>query len=96
MNLVAKEYIGAREVGNGVLILSQFTGASRELKDALVVNPYDIEQMAEAIRQALEMSPEEQTARWQRMQETLKERNIYRWAADLISGLAQIRLGKDA
>jgi trehalose 6-phosphate synthase len=96
MNLVAKEYIGAREVGNGVLILSQFTGASRELKDALVVNPYDIEQMAEAIRQALEMSPEEQKDRRQRMQETLKERNIYRWAADLISGLAQIRLGKDA
>jgi len=96
MNLVAKEYIGAKENGKGVLILSQFTGASRELKDALVVNPYDIEQMAEAIRQALEMSPEEQKDRRQRMQITLKERNIYRWAADLISGLAQIRLGKDA
>jgi trehalose 6-phosphate synthase len=96
MNLVAKEYIGAKENGKGVLILSQFTGASRELKDALVVNPYDIEQMAEAIRQALEMSPEEQKGRQQRMQITLKERNIYRWAADLISGLAQIRLRKDA
>jgi len=78
-----------------VLILSQFTGASRELKDALVVNPYDIEQMSEAIRQALEISPEEKKARWQRMREVLKERNIYRWAADLISGLAQIRLAKD-
>ena len=95
MNLVAKEYIGAKEDGNGVLILSQFTGASRELKDALVVNPYDIEQMSEAIRQALEISPEEKKARWQRMREVLKERNIYRWAADLISGLAQIRLAKD-
>jgi trehalose 6-phosphate synthase len=96
MNLVAKEFVGAKEDGKGVLILSQFTGASRELKDALVVNPYDLEQLAEAIRQALEMSPEEQRARLQRMRETLKERNIYRWAADLISGLAQIRLGKEA
>ena len=95
MNLVAKEFVGAKEDGKGVLILSQFTGASRELKDALVVNPYDLEQLAEAIRQALEMSPEEQRARLQRMRETLKERNIYRWAADLISGLAQIRLGKE-
>jgi trehalose-6-phosphate synthase len=95
MNLVAKEFVGAKEDGKGVLILSQFTGASRELKDALVVNPYDLEQLAEAIRQALEMSPEEQRARLQRMRETLKERNIYRWAADLISGLTQIRLGKE-
>ena len=95
MNLVAKEFVGAKEEEKGVLILSQFTGASRELKDALVVNPYDLEQLAEAIRQALEMSPEEQRARLQRMRETLKERNIYRWAADLTSGLAQIRLGKE-
>ncbi|MBP1719894.1 MAG: alpha,alpha-trehalose-phosphate synthase, partial [Deltaproteobacteria bacterium] len=95
MNLVAKEFVGAKGDGKGVLILSQFTGASRELKDALVVNPYDLEQLAEAIHQALEMGPEEQQARLQRMRETLKERNIYRWAADLITGLAQIRLGKE-
>jgi trehalose 6-phosphate synthase len=92
MNLVAKEYIGAREDGSGVLILSQFTGASRELQDALIVNPYDIEQMAEAIRTALEMDPAEQKARMERMRETLKERNIYHWAAELISALAQVRL----
>jgi len=95
MNLVAKEFVGAKAEGKGVLILSQFTGASRELKDALVVNPYDIEQLAEAIHQALEMRPEEQQARLQRMRETLKEKNIYRWAADLITALAQIRLGKE-
>jgi trehalose 6-phosphate synthase len=94
MNLVAKEYIGAGERERGVLILSQFTGASRELQDALVVNPYDIEQMAEAIHQALKMTPTEQKARMLRMRETLRERNIYRWAADLISSLAQIRLEK--
>jgi trehalose 6-phosphate synthase len=92
MNLVAKEFIGARGDDSGVLILSQFTGASRELKDALIVNPYDTEQMAEAIRTALEMDPEERRARMQRMREAVSERNIYRWAGDLISSLSQIRL----
>jgi trehalose 6-phosphate synthase len=94
MNLVAKEYIGARENESGVLILSQFTGASRELHDALIVNPYDIDQMAEAIRVALEMKPDEQKARMRRMRETIKDRNIYRWAADLIAALAEVRLEK--
>jgi trehalose 6-phosphate synthase len=92
MNLVAKEYIGARDDELGVLILSQFTGASRELKDALIVNPYDIEEMAEAIRTALEMDPAEQKVRIGSMRETLRNRNIYNWAADLISALAQVRL----
>jgi trehalose 6-phosphate synthase len=94
MNLVAKEYIGAREDESGVLILSQFTGASRELRDALIVNPYDVEQMAEAIRTALEMDFAEQKARMRGMREILKDRNIYHWAADLITALAQVRLGK--
>ena len=62
MNLVAKEFVAARDDEDGVLILSQFTGASRELTDALIVNPYDIEQMADAIRLALEMPPEERRA----------------------------------
>jgi len=92
MNLVAKEYIGARAEEKGVLILSQFTGAARELRDALIVNPYDIEQMAEAIRAALEMEPGEQKTRMRTMRETLKDRNIYRWAAELISSMAQIRI----
>jgi trehalose 6-phosphate synthase len=92
MNLVAKEYIGSQDQESGVLILSQFTGAARELRDALIVNPYDIEQMAEAIRTALEMEPAEKKARMQRMRATVRERNIYRWAGDLISSLGQIRL----
>jgi trehalose 6-phosphate synthase len=96
MNLVAKEYISAREDESGVLILSQFTGASRELRDALIVNPYDIEEMAEAIRMALEMDLSEQKARMRSMRETLKNRNIYYWAADLITALAQVRLEKSA
>ena len=96
MNLVAKEYVGVRDDETGVLILSQFTGASRELRDALVVNPYDIEEMAEAIRAALEMSVAEQKARMKAMRETVKERNIYYWAANLITALAQVRLEKPA
>jgi len=92
MNLVAKEFVASRSDEDGVLILSQFTGASRELRDALMVNPYDIEQIAEMIRRALEMTPEERQARMQRMRRTVKEHNVYRWAADLIAELAEIRL----
>jgi trehalose 6-phosphate synthase len=96
MNLVAKEYISARDEESGVLILSQFTGASRELRDALIVNPYDIEEMAEAIRIALEMDPAEQKTRMQSMREGLKNHNIYYWAAGLITALVQVRLEKPA
>jgi alpha,alpha-trehalose-phosphate synthase [UDP-forming] len=96
MNLVAKEFISARDDESGVLVLSQFTGASRELRDALIVNPYDIEEMAEAIHTALEMDLAEQNARMRSMRETLRDRNIYSWAADLISALAQVRLEKPA
>src|SRR5579862_1054965 len=92
MNLVAKEFVAAREEEDGVLILSQFTGAARELRDALLVNPYDTEQMADAICRAIEMPPDEQHARMQRMRLTVKEHNVYRWAANLISELAEIRL----
>jgi trehalose-6-phosphate synthase len=92
MNLVAKEFVASRSDEDGVLVLSQFTGASRELRDALMVNPYDIEQIAEMIRRALEMTPEERQARMQRMRRTVKEHNVYRWAADLIAELAEIRL----
>ena len=92
MNLVAKEFVAAREDQDGVLILSQFTGASRELTDALPVNPYDIMQMAEMIRRALEMPAEERRARMQRMRRVVREHNIYRWAAELISELSEIRL----
>jgi trehalose 6-phosphate synthase len=92
MNLVAKEFVAAREDQDGVLILSQFTGASRELHDALLVNPHDVGQMAEMIRRALEMPYEERHARMQRMRSVVRERNVYRWAAELISELSEIRL----
>jgi len=94
MNLVAKEYIAARHDGQGALILSRFAGASHELADALVVNPYDTDELAHAIHTALTMPPEERKARMQRMRAVVQENNVYRWAGDLIGELAAIRLGQ--
>jgi trehalose 6-phosphate synthase len=90
MNLVAKEFVAAREDGDGVLILSRFTGAARELRDALLVNPYDLDQMAEAIRTAVVMPAEERTARMARMRRVVFEHNIYRWAGLLLGELSRI------
>jgi len=92
MNLVAKEFLAARDDEDGVLVLSRFTGAARELRDSLLVNPYDIDQTAEAIRLALEMDPEEKKLRMQRMRKVVREQNIYRWAADLIGQLCDSRV----
>jgi len=93
MNLVAKEFVASRQDEDGVLILSRFAGASQELKDALVVNPYDTEELAEAIHTALEMPGEERAARMKHMRNQVREHNVYRWAGDLIGELAAIRLG---
>ena len=91
MNLVAKEFVMARADAQGVLILSRFTGASRELTDAVAVNPYDIDQTADAIQFALTMDAREQRARMERMRRTIQEHNVYRWAASLITELARVR-----
>ncbi len=96
MNLVAKEYVSARRDQQGVLILSRFAGASHELSDALMVNPYDAEGLAEAIHRALTMEPEERRARMTRMRTYVREHNVYRWAGSLISELAAIRLDGEA
>jgi alpha,alpha-trehalose-phosphate synthase [UDP-forming] len=92
MNLVAKEFVAARNDEDGVLVLSRFTGASRELRDALVVNPYDTDEMAQGIHTALEMDGKERRARMRRMRQTVKDLNIYRWAANLIAELSEVRL----
>ena len=92
MNLVAKEFLASRNDDDGVLVLSCFTGAARELRDALLVNPYDIDQTAEAIRVALVMDPEERKQRMQRMRKLVREQNIYRWAGDLIGQLCDVRV----
>ena len=92
MNLVAKEFVAARDDMGGVLILSRFAGASRELKDALIVNPYDIEQMADAIYFSLTMPKAEITERMTRMRQDLHENNIYKWAANLTEELMKLRM----
>ncbi|MGD0570705.1 MAG: trehalose-6-phosphate synthase [Candidatus Sulfotelmatobacter sp.] len=92
MNLVAKEFLAARRDERGVLILSQFTGAARELRDALLINPYDTDQTAEAIRVALEMAPEEKQMRIHQMRKIIREHNIYRWAGSLVTELCELRL----
>ena len=92
MNLVAKEFIVAREDEHGVLILSTFAGAALELTDALQVNPYDVQQVATAILRALEMPDQEQAARIHRMRATVKDHNVFRWAANLLSDLTDIRI----
>jgi len=92
MNLVAKEYVASRSDEDGALILSLFTGASRELQDALVVNPYDTDQLADAIFQAVEMDPRQRMERMRRMRRIVKQHNIYRWAANLIGAASEIRL----
>ena len=91
MNLVAKEYVAAQAGGDGVLILSEFAGAARELADALIVNPYDIEQFAEALRAGIEMDAAERRARMQRLSRQVEEHNIYRWAANFLTELAATR-----
>jgi alpha,alpha-trehalose-phosphate synthase [UDP-forming] len=91
MNLVAKEFVTARDDEDGVLVLSQFAGASRELRDALIVNPYDIEDMADAIHLALTMEPAERSERIKRMRTVIKEHNIYRWAGNLMTSLVRLR-----
>lgn len=92
MNLVAKEFVMARDDADGVLVLSQFTGASRELQDALIVNPYDTEQMADTLRLALEMPAAERRQRMLRMRRIVSEHNVYRWAAQLIGDLMDVRM----
>lgn len=92
MNLVAKEFVASREDERGVLILSTFAGAAHELSDALLVNPYDIAQLARAIHRALEMPEQEQAERMQRMRHTVRQHNVYRWAAHLLSDLTEIRI----
>jgi len=90
MNLVAKEFVAAREDDDGVLILSRFTGASHELRDAVLVNPYDVEDMAAAIYRAVTMDAEDRRSRMSRMRAHVREHNIFGWAGLLLAELARI------
>ncbi len=91
MNLVAKEFVAARSDEQGVLVLSQFTGASRELTEALVVNPYNVDEASAALAAALEMPPPEQRERMKAMRTYLTEFNVYRWAGRMLVDAARLR-----
>jgi len=91
MNLVAKEYIAAKKDLSGVLILSQFTGASRELTDAIQFNPYAIEEFANAIKVSIEMPADEKRKRMENMRKIISENNIYRWAGNIMTELTSLK-----
>ena len=91
MNLVAKEYVAARDDERGVLVLSQFTGAAHELHEALIVNPYHVEQTAEALYQALSMPEYEQQERMRSMRSLVRDFNVYRWAGRMLLDAARVR-----
>jgi trehalose 6-phosphate synthase len=91
MNLVAKEFVAARDDEQGVLVLSSFAGASRELGQALIVNPYNPAEMAQAFDQALQMPPIEQRERIRLMREQVRARNVYRWAGKMLLDCARTR-----
>jgi trehalose-6-phosphate synthase len=91
MNLVAKEFVAARDDEQGVLILSQFTGAATELPEALLINPYNIDQCAAALHLALTMPPTEQRARMRSMRGIVQEFNVYRWAGRMLMDAARMR-----
>ena len=91
MNLVAKEYVAAKTDLSGSLILSQFTGASRELSSAVLINPYSIEEFADAIKFAIEMPKQERQKRMQNMYNIIAKNNVYRWAADIVTELTSLK-----
>lgn len=91
MNLVAKEFVAARNDEKGVLLLSQFTGAARDLTEALIVNPYDIRQAGDALAAALHMPASEQNDRMQSMRRLVSEFNVYRWAGRMLVDAAELR-----
>jgi alpha,alpha-trehalose-phosphate synthase [UDP-forming] len=92
MNLVCKEFVAARDDERGVLILSRFAGAAREMPEALVVNPYHVEETADALHQALTMPPAEQRERMATLRSTVQEFNVYRWAGRMLTDAARLRL----
>jgi trehalose 6-phosphate synthase len=90
MNLVAKEFVAACPENKGMLILSQFTGAARELGEAVTFNPFKPEDCAQAIQQALTMPEKERKSRMKKMKATVRDNNIYRWSAKIIQALLRL------
>ena len=91
MNLVAKEYIASKSDLSGALILSRFTGASKELTDAIQINPYSIEEFADSIKLAVKMPIEEKRKRMENMRKIVRENNVYRWAGNIVTELTALK-----
>lgn len=87
MNLVAKEFVASRSDEDGVLILSRFTGAGREMTNAILVNPFAIDEVSNAMRTALDMPEDERRKRMKKLRTSVAENNVYRWAGKLLSAL---------
>jgi trehalose 6-phosphate synthase/phosphatase len=90
MNLVAKEYIASQMNDDSMLILSEFAGAANELSDALIVNPYDIDQMAARIKEAIEMPLDERRERFRRLRDQVERRNLDEWSSDFLGTLSGV------
>ncbi len=91
MNLVAKEFVASRDDEDGVLILSTFAGASRELAEAVLINPFDVNETADAMEIAMRMGRDERRDRMSLMRRTVKENNVYRWAGRMLMDASRIR-----
>ena len=90
MNLVAKEFVAARDDEDGVLVLSELAGAAHELRDALIINPYDVEGFADALAAAVDMPRDERQLRMRAMRRVVAGRNVFGWASDILEGLESI------
>ncbi|MGH9314204.1 MAG: alpha,alpha-trehalose-phosphate synthase (UDP-forming), partial [Vicinamibacterales bacterium] len=90
MNLVAKEFVAARDDEDGVLVLSALAGAAQELREALIINPYDVEDFANALTRAIDMRPDERRARMRAMRRVVAGRNVFGWASEILEGLESI------
>src|SRR5262249_46171558 len=95
MNLVSKEFVGARDDERGVLVLSAFAGAARQLADALIVNPYDVDGTAQALLQALTMPPQEQRQRMRRMRTQVAEYSAHRWAHEILADAGRVHHARE-
>ena len=92
MNLVCKEFVAARDDDLGVLILSRFAGAAREMSEALIVNPYHVEETADALSRAATMPAAEQRERMASLRSTVREYNVFRWAGRMLTDAGRWRL----
>jgi len=92
MNLVAKEFIASRTDGDGVLILSEYTGAAREISDALLVNPYDMDGLADTLYRACTMPEMERRRRMERMRQQIEKNTIYDWAGKIFEEIKTLAL----